>query len=58
MEKPIHAINWFKIPALDFNLTKTFYSNLYAYEMEVMEMGREKMGTQSMKCNSFENYNL
>ena len=44
MKNQIHSINWFEIPVLDFNRTKTFYSTLYAYEMEVMEVGSEKMG--------------
>ena len=44
MKNQIHSINWFEIPVLDFNRTKTFYSTLYAYEIEVMEMGSEKMG--------------
>ena len=43
MKNQIHSINWFEIPVLDFNRTKTFYSTLYAYEIEVMEMGSEKM---------------
>ncbi|MDB9835935.1 MAG: lactoylglutathione lyase [Candidatus Arcticimaribacter sp.] len=44
MKNQIHSINWFEIPVLDFNRAKTFYSTLYAYEMEVMEMGPYKMG--------------
>ncbi|MFQ3326864.1 MAG: putative enzyme related to lactoylglutathione lyase [Salibacteraceae bacterium] len=44
MKNQVHSINWFEIPVLDFNRAKTFYSTLYAYEMEVMEMGPEKMG--------------
>ena len=44
MKNQIHSINWFEIPVLDFNRAKTFYSTLYAYEIEVMEMGSEKMG--------------
>ena len=43
MKNQIHSINWFEIPVLDFNRAKTFYSTLYVYEMEVMEMGPEKM---------------
>ena len=43
MENQIHSINWFEIPLLDFNRAKTFYSTLFAFEMEVMEMGPEKM---------------
>ena len=44
MKNQIHSINWFEIPVLDFNRAKTFYSTLFAFEMEVMEMGPEKMG--------------
>ena len=44
MKNQIHSINWFEIPVLDFNREKTFYSTLYAFEMEVMEMGPDKMG--------------
>ena len=44
MKNQIHSINWFEIPVLDFNRAKTFYSTLYAFEMEVMEMGPDKMG--------------
>ena len=44
MKNQTHSINWFEIPVLDFNRAKTFYSTLYAYEIEVMEMGSEKMG--------------
>ena len=44
MKNQIHSINWYEIPVFDFNRAKTFYSTLYAFEMEVMEMGPDKMG--------------
>ena len=39
-----NAINWFEIPAKDFERAKKFYSAIYDYEMPVMNMGPLTMG--------------
>jgi predicted enzyme related to lactoylglutathione lyase len=44
MTMPDHAINWFEIPVDDFDRAKMFYSKLFDYEMEVMDMGPSRMG--------------
>ena len=44
MEKLKSAINWFEIPATDFNRAVRFYSEIYAYDMPTRNMGHIKMG--------------
>lgn len=39
-----NAINWFEIPVADFERAKKFYTTIYQYEMEEMEMQETKMG--------------
>lgn len=39
-----HAINWFEIPADDFDRAKMFYSRIFDYEMPEMQMGPARMG--------------
>ncbi len=39
-----NAINWFEIPVADFARAKKFYTAIYEYEMEEMDMQGTKMG--------------
>ena len=39
-----NAVSWIEIPVLDFERAKAFYSAIYDYEMQEMEMGHTKMG--------------
>jgi predicted enzyme related to lactoylglutathione lyase len=38
MEEYKSAINWFEIPATDFERAVRFYSEIYAYEMPTRDM--------------------
>jgi len=44
MEELKSAINWFEIPASDFDRAVRFYSAIYAYEMPTRDMGHVRMG--------------
>ena len=44
MEKLSSAINWFEIPATDFDRAVRFYGEIYASEMPTRDMGHIKMG--------------
>ena len=44
MEMLKNAINWFEIPATDFERAKNFYSAIFDCEMTVNEMGHIMMG--------------
>ena len=44
MEKHKSAINWFEIPATDFDRAVRFYSEIYAFDMPTRDMGHIKMG--------------
>ena len=44
MEQLKSAINWFEIPATDFDRAVQFYSQIYNYEMPTRDMGHIKMG--------------
>ena len=44
MEKLKSAINWFEIPATDFERAVRFYSEIYAFEMPTRDMGHIRMG--------------
>lgn len=44
MEKFKSAINWFEIPATDFDRAVRFYSDIYAYELPTRDMGHIRMG--------------
>ena len=44
MEKLKSAINWFEIPATDFERAVRFYSEIYAFDMPTRDMGHIKMG--------------
>ncbi len=39
-----HSINWFEIPVKDFTRAKSFYSQIFDYEMPEFIIGDEKMG--------------
>lgn len=39
-----HAINWFEIPAADFDRAKKFYESIFAYQMPENQMGPARMG--------------
>lgn len=43
-----NAINWFEIPATNFDRAKDFYSNIFSSEMQTQEM----MGTQMAFFNA------
>lgn len=44
MEKLKSAINWFEIPATDFDRAVRFYSHIYAFDMPTIDKGHLKMG--------------
>lgn len=44
MEELKSAINWFEIPAMDFDRAVSFYSAIYAFDMPTSDMGHLKMG--------------
>ena len=44
MEKYKSAINWFEIPATDFDRAVRFYSEIYAYQLPTRDMGHIRMG--------------
>jgi predicted enzyme related to lactoylglutathione lyase len=44
MDKVLNSINWFEIPANDFDRAKNFYSKIFDYEMTDMQMGDTRMG--------------
>lgn len=44
MEHLKSAINWFEIPAIDFDRAVKFYSYIYNFEMPTRDMGHMKMG--------------
>lgn len=43
MDQNTNSLNWFEIPALDLERSKTFYETLFDIEMMVMEMDGVKM---------------
>ncbi|MCW8925702.1 MAG: VOC family protein [Xanthomonadales bacterium] len=38
------AINWFEIPAMEFERAVRFYSDIFAYEIPTRDMGHIRMG--------------
>ena len=44
MEELKSAINWFEVPALDFDRAVRFYSEICAYDMPTRDTGHIKMG--------------
>ena len=44
MEALKNAINWFEIPALDFDRAVRFYGEIYAREMPTRDLGHIRMG--------------
>jgi predicted enzyme related to lactoylglutathione lyase len=44
MEALKNAINWFEIPALDFDRAVKFYGDIYDNEMPTRDMGHVRMG--------------
>jgi predicted enzyme related to lactoylglutathione lyase len=40
----LHAVNWVEIPVTDFDRAKKFYSELFQFEMPVMDMHGSQMG--------------
>jgi predicted enzyme related to lactoylglutathione lyase len=43
-----NAINWFEIPAVDFDRAVTFYTKVLGQKMHIQEMGGIQMGFLSM----------
>jgi uncharacterized protein len=39
-----NALNWFEIPATDFDRAKKFYENIFSYQMPENNMGATRMG--------------
>jgi predicted enzyme related to lactoylglutathione lyase len=39
-----NALNWFEIPASNFDRAKKFYETILNYQMETMDLGGLKMG--------------
>ncbi len=44
MEELKSAINWFEIPATDFDRAVRFYGEIYAFDMPTRDMGHIRMG--------------
>lgn len=44
MEEFKSAINWFEIPAMDFERAVRFYSDIFDYEIPTRDMGHVRMG--------------
>ena len=44
MEELKSAINWFEIPATNFERAVRFYSEIYAFDMPSRDMGHIRMG--------------
>ena len=44
MEKLKSAINWFEIPASNFDRAVSFYSKIFAFDMPIRDMGHIRMG--------------
>lgn len=44
MESLKSALNWFEIPATDFDRAVKFYSDIYAFDMPTRDMGHSRMG--------------
>jgi predicted enzyme related to lactoylglutathione lyase len=44
MEEFKSAINWFEIPAMDFERAVRFYSKIFDYEIPTRDMGHIRMG--------------
>lgn len=40
----VNALNWFELPALDFERALKFYNSIFEFEMPQLEMGKCKMG--------------
>lgn len=38
------AVNWFEIPAIDFDRAVRFYSEIFAYELATRDLGHIRMG--------------
>ena len=41
---PLHAANWFEIPAADFERARAFYSRIFDCDLPRQEMGGDLMG--------------
>jgi predicted enzyme related to lactoylglutathione lyase len=44
MEKVKTAITWFEIPAMDFERAVRFYSEIYSFDMPIIDKGDVRMG--------------
>lgn len=44
MEMLKNSLNWFEIPALDFDRAKSFYSKIYDFDMPTQKMDELDMG--------------
>jgi len=44
MEELKSAINWFEIPATEFDRAVRFYSSIYAFDMPTRDLGHIRMG--------------
>lgn len=44
MEFNLHAVNWIEIPVLDFERAKSFYNQIFDYQMPENQMGPLRMG--------------
>jgi predicted enzyme related to lactoylglutathione lyase len=44
MQLSRNALNWFEIPVNNFERAKTFYSQIFNYEMQENQMGPNRMG--------------
>ncbi len=44
MEDINHSLNWFEIPVNDFERAQKFYSEIYAFEMPDVQIGKNRFG--------------
>ena len=44
MEMTTNALNWFELPASDFDRAKRFYAAIFDFDMPEMQMGDTRMG--------------
>ena len=44
MDQMKSAVNWFEIPATDFDRAVRFYGEIYAFDMPTRDLGHIKMG--------------
>ena len=46
-----NSLNWFEIPVVDFDRARSFYSQIYDFEMPSIRMGNNQLGFFPVKPN-------